>query len=168
MKQAYESERERQPAVVDVIDGDVNIRPVGNADLADLVQLDLAIFEDLAYPYFVLRQLFDLHHAWWLVADHPAGLRGYSLGVPTFDGRLGWLLGLGVRREFRGRGYGRSLTVNSLRLFEAAGVPEVYLTVEPDNLSAIAVYQEVGFTIDRLAKDYLGPGYDRIIMVRRI
>jgi ribosomal-protein-alanine N-acetyltransferase len=152
----------------DVIDGDVHIRPVETTDLTSLVALDAAIFQGLAYPRFVLRQLFDLHRDWWLVADHPEGLRGYSLGVPTFDGRFAWLLGLGVRREFRGRGYGRSLTVNSLRLLETAGVHDVYLTVEPANQGAIELYREVGFKVTALSKDYFGPGNDRIVMTARL
>ncbi|MEV4317138.1 N-acetyltransferase [Actinocrispum sp. NPDC049592] len=146
------------------VDQDVRIRAARTDDLNALVELDTAVFGRLAYQYFVLRQLFDLHREWWLVAEHPEGLRGYSLGVPTFDRRHGWLLGLGVRREFQRRGYGRSLTVRSMRLLADAGVREVSLTVEPANHRAIGLYSELGFERERLARDYLGPGEHRLIM----
>ncbi|WP_051897784.1 GNAT family N-acetyltransferase [Kibdelosporangium aridum] len=151
--------------VAKIVDQDVMIRAAGEADLADLGELDTEIFGELAYPPFVLRQWFDLYRGWWLVAEHPDGLRGYSLGVPVFDRSRGWLLGLGVRQEFWGRGYGRSLTVNSMRLLEGVGVREVHLTVEPGNRPAIALYQDLGFAVDRLVKDYLGPGHDRLLMI---
>ncbi|MCE7011034.1 GNAT family N-acetyltransferase [Kibdelosporangium philippinense] len=151
--------------VAHVIDQDVLIRAASEADLAALGELDAEVFGELAYPPFVLRQWFDLYQGWWLVAQHADGLRGYSLGVPLFDRSLGWLLGLGVRQEFWRRGYGRSLTVNSMRLLEGVGVREVRLTVEPGNRAAITLYRELGFVVDRMVKDYLGPGHDRLLMI---
>jgi [ribosomal protein S18]-alanine N-acetyltransferase len=133
-------------------------------DLDELHILDQNVFQQLGYPYFVLRQLFDLYRECWIVADHPAGLVGYSLGVPDFDRSTGWLLGLAVLPEYRRRGYGRLLTMASLRLLESTGVREICLTVEPRNQAATRLYGEVGFVRRRLVRDYLGPGHDRVIM----
>jgi [ribosomal protein S18]-alanine N-acetyltransferase len=152
----------------EIVDRDVHIRPAEQPDLADLKELDEALFANLAYPYFALRQNFDMYRGWWLVAAHPEGLRGYSLGVPTPDRGRAWLLGLGVRAEFQGRGYGRLLTISSLRKLADFGVPDVYLTVEPSNRPAISLYRELGFAVDRLARDYLGPGEDRLIMIAQL
>lgn len=100
-----------------------------------------------------------------MVAAHPGGLRGYSLGVPTFDRSRGWLLGLGVREPFRRRGYGRSLTRASMRRLADVGVREVYLTVEPTNRWALRLYGGLGFVVEGMGKDYFWPGEDRLIMV---
>jgi [ribosomal protein S18]-alanine N-acetyltransferase len=148
-----------------IVDQDVLIRAASEADLGALGELDAEVFGDLAYPPFVLRQWFDLYRGWWLVAEHVNGLRGYSLGVPVFDRSRGWLLGLGVRPEFQGRGYGRSLTVSSMRMLAGVGVRDVHLTVEPGNRPAITLYHDLGFEVDRLVKDYLGPGHDRLLMI---
>lgn len=145
-------------------DQDFHIRSAHPADLEKIGVLDAAVFGALAYPYFVLRQLFDVHHDCWLVADNSEGLLGYSLGVPTMDRKTGWLLGLGVREDHRRRGYGRSLTLSSLRLLRASGVGEVRLTVEPDNVPATALYRAIGFVARELHHDYLGAGEDRVIM----
>lgn len=149
----------------EVVDQDVRIRVAQPNEFDNLLDLDGAVFEDFAYPPFTLRQLLDLHREWWMVADHPDGLRGYSLGVPTFDRGRAWLLGLGVREQFRRRGYGKSLTRASMRRLADVGVPELYLTVEPDNRWALRLYRGLGFEVEGMGKDYLGPGEDRLIMV---
>jgi ribosomal-protein-alanine N-acetyltransferase len=151
--------------VEEIVDQNVRIRAVQGAELWQLGDADVDIFEHLAYPPFVLRQLFDVHHDWWLVASHPDGLRGYSLGVPTFDRSKGWLLGLGVLEPFRRRGYGKSLTMASIRRLADVGVREVYLTVEPSNRWALRLYRGLGFSVEGVGKDYFGPGEDRLIMV---
>jgi ribosomal protein S18 acetylase RimI-like enzyme len=142
-----------------------HIRSAEQDDLVELGSLDRSIFGRLAYPGFVLRQLFDVHRDCWLVVDHPAGLLGYSLGVPTTDRKIGWLLGLAVRTEYWRRGYGRALTVASVQLLRGTGVGRVCLTVEPGNIAAISLYHEVGFTLDERRDDYFGPGEHRDLMV---
>lgn len=146
-------------------DLDVRIRAAGPEDIDRLCALDAAIFGTMAYPYFVLRQLFDAHRGCWLVAsDENDRMCGYALGVPTFDRSAGWLLGLGVRPDCRGRGYGRVLALASLRLLKSVGVRRAHLTVDPVNSAAISLYEQVGFGLKVEQKDYLGPGEDRIIM----
>lgn len=149
-----------------VADRDVSIRLANFDDLDGLRAVDVEVFGELAYPYFVLRQIFEVYRDCCYVAEYPAGLIGYSLGVPTSDRRSGWLLGLGVAPEHRNRGYGRRLTLASLRLFRGMGVDEVCLTVEPENEIALTLYRHVGFSVAGLCRDYFGPGEDRLIMVR--
>jgi [ribosomal protein S18]-alanine N-acetyltransferase len=149
-------------------DQPAEIRPLRPDELGRLHVLDRDLFGEMAYPYFVLRQLFDLYRGSWLVIDHPSGLLGYSLGVPADDGRSGWLLGLGVRSLFRRRGHGRRLATASVRQLEAVGVSDVYLSVEPNNAAAIGLYEALGFTVKEQHEDYLGPGEHRAIMARSL
>lgn len=72
------------------------IRQAQEKDLADLATLDEMIFCHLAYPYFVLRQIFDVHHGELLVLEQAGGLRGYSIAVRSTTRGLAWFLGLGV------------------------------------------------------------------------
>jgi ribosomal-protein-alanine N-acetyltransferase len=149
-------------------DDQVWIRAAEPSELEVVHQLDQEVFEDLAYPPFVLRQLFELHREFWLIADHPDGPRGYSFGVPASNPRLAWLLGLGVVPRFRGHGYGRLLATASLRLLTSVGVREVRLTVEPGNDSAIALYHDLGFNSRTMCRDYFGPGEDRLLMTTHL
>jgi ribosomal protein S18 acetylase RimI-like enzyme len=146
----------------------VDVRPAKPDELDAIRDLDRAVFGSMSYPYFVLRQLFDLYRPCWMVLDHPAGLIGYSLGAPAVDGTSAWLLGLGVREEFRRRGYGRQLAMASLRFLEATDVSEVYLSVDGENVAAVNMYKSLGFTISAIKNDYLGPGEHRAIMLANL
>lgn len=152
----------------DGFDRDVSVRLARFDDLDGLHELDLKVFDALAYPFFVLRQMFDMHDGCWLVADHPTGLVGYSLAAPTWDRKLGWLLALAVKPEHRGRGHGARLTLESLERLKVMGVPEVRLTVEPGNDVAVALYRRVGFEVMGRRREYFGPGEDRVIMARSL
>lgn len=147
-------------------DRDVIIRAANPAELDSLRALDREVFAELAYPDFVLRQMFDVHRECWLVAEHLSGLIGYSLGVPNTDRTSAWLLGLAVDARFRNRGHGRRLTLASLRLVRSMGVRDVYLTVEPTNEIALTLYRHIGFSMVGLHHSYFGPGEDRLIMAR--
>ncbi len=151
-----------------LVDREVSIRLADFGDLDGLRALDGAVFGHLAYPHFVLRQMFDVYRDFWLVAEHSSGLVGYSLGVPTPDRTVGWILGLAVLPDFRSRGHGRRLTLGSLDMLEAVGVREACLTVEPANFIAIDLYHSVGFTTGGLYEEYFGEDEDRIVMVRSL
>lgn len=144
---------------------EVQIRSATVEDLENLASLDLAAFGDLAYPPFVLRQLFDVHRDCLLVADHASGLLGYSLAAPTLDRSEGWLLALAVRQECRKKGYGERLIDKSLEVLQLHGTSTFYLTVEQNNAPAISLYKKKGFELKEIKKDYLGPGQDRALMV---
>lgn len=146
--------------------GPVVIRTVKEQDLESLHALDKEIFDGMAYPYFVLRQLLDLHARHCLLADDGTRLVGYCLGAVSAapDPHTGWLLGLGVSRELRGGGYGRDLAKETLRRLREDGARRVQLAVEPDNDPAIHLYESLGFRVVEYRTDYSGPGGDRMIM----
>ena len=145
-------------------DLDVRIRPVKEEDLAELISVDGEAFGSLAYPTFVLMQLFDVHRDCLLVAERDGGLIGYSLAAPTLDRTESWLLALGVRKAFRGQGHGRRLLIASLATLRERGISTFHLTVDPDNAHAIRLYKSEGFVVQRLVPNRLGPGEDRLEM----
>jgi ribosomal-protein-alanine N-acetyltransferase len=160
------TQRRGKPVTYDVDDREIRIRVAESRDLTEVGELDIEVFGSLAYPVFVLRQLFDVHLDCWLVAEHSTGLLGYSLGVPTTDGATGWILGLAVRPAFRRQHCGTRLTEASLRLLGSRKTRTAYLTVDPDNMAAVALYRKLGFTAGELFQDYLGPGEHRRLMTR--
>ncbi|HEX4222502.1 MAG TPA: N-acetyltransferase [Pseudonocardiaceae bacterium] len=143
---------------------DILIRGVDRDDFVELESIDTGVFGTLAYPTFVLRQFMDVHGESLLVAASAGGLCGYSLGAATIDHGEGWLLALAVRDEFRGRGYGRALTTETLKVLRRHRVRTACLTVAPGNVAALGLYRSLGFTPLREVEDYLGTGEDRVIM----
>ncbi|MFF1447395.1 GNAT family N-acetyltransferase [Streptomyces sp. NPDC058274] len=147
-------------------DRPLRMRGVEESDLPALARLDQEVFQRDAYPFFVLRQLFDVHPEDFLVLDDGETLRGYVLVGSAPEAGSSWILGLGVTPDRRGRGHGRRLMVEILRrLRTTAGIREVRLTVEPTNAPAIVLYRSLGFSPEgAVRKGYFGPDEDRLIM----
>ncbi|CAL9545547.1 Mycothiol acetyltransferase [Streptomyces sp. enrichment culture] len=143
----------------------IRTRPVTESDLPLLARLDEELFPQWSYPYFVLRQLFDLHGDRMLVLDDGGVLVGYAVAGLSSDGRCGWVLALGVDPGLRGRGLGRRLLDGCLRGLREDGADEVRLTVDPANAAALTLYGERGFAPVEQRDDYFGPGADRLVMV---
>jgi mycothiol synthase len=58
-----------------------------------------------------------------------------------------WIVQVGTRPEWRGRGLGSALVVEALRRFRAAGRDHVTLDVNVNNPSAARVYARLGFVV---------------------
>ncbi|MCI3269788.1 GNAT family N-acetyltransferase [Streptomyces cylindrosporus] len=147
----------------------LRLRSVTEADLDALALLDREAFPEEPYPYFVLRQMYDVYPDHLLVLDDGTALKGYVLVGTRPDKSRSWILGLGITRDERGRGYGRRLMEEVLGRLRGIGVREVLLTVAPSNAAAILLYETLGFTAEQtVRKDYFGPGADRLVMRLRL
>lgn len=142
----------------------VLIRGINDADIGAVAEVDAELFGDLAYPYFAMRQLLDVHRRHCLVLEQGESLVGYSLGALGGVPATGWLLGLGVLPPQRGYGYAAELVRRTVDRLHADGAESVLLTVEPDNAPAIHVYEARGFRIAGYDATYFGPREGRLIM----
>ncbi|CAL9452950.1 GNAT family N-acetyltransferase [Streptomyces griseomycini] len=145
------------------------LRTARESDLPELRRLDVEVFREVAYPAFLLRQLYDMYAEHFLVLDDGEGsLRGYVLAATTALSRDSWILGLCVTEDRRRHGLGRELMVEVLTRLRRSGIEQVRLTVEPANRAAILLYHSLGFRPEQpdagLRRDYFGPGEDRRIM----
>jgi ribosomal protein S18 acetylase RimI-like enzyme len=140
------------------------VRVASARDLDRLSRIDQAIFTDEPYPFFVLRQLLEVHGDRMLVLDRAGELTGYSLLATRTDRSQCWVLGLGVLEHARGLGYGRLLLDRSIELLTADGVAELWLSVGPDNKIAINLYRSAGFAVVRHHAEYFGHDGDRLIL----
>jgi ribosomal-protein-alanine N-acetyltransferase len=145
-------------------------RPARLDDLADLCLLDHDIFGKLAYPYFVLRQWFDVHGEHFVVIDSSsarAGLCGYAMVALEPSRETAWLLGLGVHEDHRGRGFGDVLMSKAIEICEKAGAKQIKITVRPTNDAALGVYTKAGFSQVDEENDYFGAGEPRLLLMKR-
>ena len=76
----------------------------------------------------------------------------------TFDG-ASYLSSIGTRPEWRGRGFGKLITMALARDSIASGVDLVYLGVYADNQRAMHLYQRLGFHL-------LGPRSSDMLLER--
>ncbi|OAR25182.1 hypothetical protein A8W25_05885 [Streptomyces sp. ERV7] len=144
---------------------DGQVRQAVEGDLAAIAALEARAFPGLSYPYFALRQLFDVHGHHMLVSAGTGGLYGYALLAGDGSGRS-WLLSLAVERTHRQRGHGRSLLDAVLSRADDRGLGAVWLSVAPDNHPALRLYEASGFCLVERHSDYLGPSQERLLMVR--
>ncbi|MEE4543042.1 N-acetyltransferase [Streptomyces sp. V4-01] len=142
-----------------------DVRRAVEGDLAAIAALEACAFPGLSYPYFVLRQLFDVHSHLMLVTAGAEGLRGYVL-LAGDGGGQSWLLSLAVHRSHRRQGHGRRLLDAVLGLADDRGLGAVRLSVEPDNHPALRLYHAAGFCLVERRPGYLGSGHDRLLMAR--
>ncbi|WP_460065462.1 N-acetyltransferase family protein [Streptomyces sp. YKOK-I1] len=143
----------------------LRIRRATEADLPQLARLDEEAFPRNAYPFFVLRQLLVSSKDFLLLVEEGGELRGYVLATPPHEAQS-WVLSLAIVPALRGQGLGRQLMTGILGRLRAQGTHSVWLSVEPGNEAAVALYLSLGFAPDPGGprKDYFGPGEDRLLM----
>ena len=77
--------------------------------------------------------------------DSPVAGQVIGYGVMSLCAGEAHILNVCVRAEFRNLGFGRRLLEHLLERAAASGVAEAFLEVRPSNLSAIRLYQHLGF-----------------------
>ncbi|WP_280268967.1 GNAT family N-acetyltransferase [Nocardia wallacei] len=135
-----------------------NYRPARFADLDDLAAIESEVFAE-PYLYLMLRQLFDLHGAEWLVAEVDDTVIGYALTLEKSGRAL--LFTFAVAKQYQGLGYGRALLDRTLQVFREQGADVMYLTVRPDNHPASNLFKQAGFEFVEHDDRYFGPGEPR-------
>ncbi|WP_459545719.1 N-acetyltransferase family protein [Nocardia sp. X0981] len=135
------------------------------ADLEDIAAVEAEVFAE-PYLYLMLRQLFDLHGAEWLVAEVGGSVIGYALTLEKSGRAL--LFTFAVARKYQGAGYGRALLEHTLHLCRELGTETVYLTVRPDNHPASNLFKQAGFAFVEHDERYFGPGEPRDVYEFRL
>jgi ribosomal protein S18 acetylase RimI-like enzyme len=119
----------------------------------------------------ILPQLFFLHFEGtsFVAEDEDGDLAGFLCGfLSQTSPEEAYIHFVGVSPERRGEGIGRSLYE---RFFEEARGHErsvVRCVTSPGNEVSVAFHDALGFEVDRVAKDYDGPGEDRVLLVKRL
>ncbi|MFF3228673.1 GNAT family N-acetyltransferase [Nocardia suismassiliense] len=134
------------------------------SDLDGVAAIETERFGDQSYPYFALRQLFDLHGANWLIVEVDGVVLGHVL-VALLPDRRAWLLSLAVTQESCGRGYGSTLLTEAIKLCRKQKMRSVLITVRPTNQSAYNLYRRIGFQwTGHHEERYFGAGEPRDVL----
>jgi ribosomal protein S18 acetylase RimI-like enzyme len=119
----------------------------------------------------MLPKLFFLHfEGTTFVADgDDEQLAGFLIGfLSQTDGAEAYIHFVGVAPEQRGEGLGRELYARFFESVRAQGRTVVRCVTSPGNAGSIAFHEALGFEVERIAKDYDGPGEDRVVFVKRL
>jgi ribosomal-protein-alanine N-acetyltransferase len=120
---------------------EVHIRPMMEIDLPEVAVIERKSY---AFPWSenIFRDCLRVGYT-CRALDLEGQIVGY--GVMSLGAGEAHVLNVCVRDEFRNLGFGRRLMEHLLERAAAAGVHEAFLEVRPSNLSAIRLYQRLGF-----------------------
>ena len=148
------------------LQGTLEIDRANFSDLLDLFALECQCFDQEIR--FSRQQLFYLLKSprveiyvmrdWQHLSASPKGgqiiAQAIFLKRKTKRGEVARLYSLSVKPEYRGRGYSKQLLSKSLADLRQQNILMIYLEVETENRTAIALYQSLGFAPVKLLKDY--------------
>lgn len=88
-----------------------------------------------------------------------AKLQDQTIGMAavSFENQMATLFGVGIKPEFKGKGYGKALVVQVLETLMAKGISDITIEVDSDNKVAYNLYKKVGFKIDVAYSYYIKP-----------
>jgi ribosomal protein S18 acetylase RimI-like enzyme len=119
----------------------------------------------------MLPKLFFLHfEGTSFVAERDDGtIAGFLIGfLSQTDEREAYVHFVGIAPEFRGSGLGRQLYERFFSVARRQGRKTVRCVTSPANEASVAFHEALGFTVDRVATDYDGPGEDRVLFVKHL
>ena len=119
----------------------------------------------------MLPQLFFLHFEGtsFVAEDEEGDLAAFLCGfLSQTDSDEAYIHFVGVSPEHRGEGVGRTLYERFFDEVRAQGRSVVRCVTSPVNEESSGFHEALGFEIDRVAKDYDGPGEDRVLLVKRL
>ncbi len=120
---------------------EVQIRPLMEIDLPEVASIEQQSY-DFPGSENIYRDCLRVGYT-CRALDLAGQLSGY--GVMSLGAGEAHILNVCVREQFRSVGFGRRLLEHLLERAAAAGVAEAFLEVRPSNLSAIRLYQHLGF-----------------------
>ena len=114
------------------------------ADLSELVSLENEFDGDRLSPR-QMRWHLDNPRALFRVLRHHGVLQGYSLSLMRADSPQARLYSIAVSSAARGRGFGRMLLLDAMKHCRRLARSAISLEVRQDNVSAIQLYESLGF-----------------------
>lgn len=140
-----------------------------DADFSAVSALDDGVHDEPYTRAVFIRQAACLFPATFLLAEEDSRVIGYAIaGMVQGDGSAGWLLRLYVTANARREGAGTLLLSSLLARMTSFGAGECYLSVSPENGSALPLYRREGFVVVDEVSDYFGRGEDRLIMKKQL
>jgi RimJ/RimL family protein N-acetyltransferase len=122
------------------------IRKLRNADRDDIMEISKHVWEGHDYVPSVINQWLkdSKSHSYGVEIDgHVVALGNLRL---IEDGRIGWMEGLRVHPEFRGRGFATDITRHIVKTAEHLRVERLRYTTSDENAASLKLAKMAGFS----------------------
>lgn len=152
--------------------GDYVIRRCQSEDIQSVIGVNLTTLPEHYSDYFFESILKELPES-FVVAELDRRVVGYIMckiefGFSNFRKlgfvKKGHVVSVGVLEEHRGKGLGKALMLEGISGLMSRRGDEIYLEVRVSNVSAIAMYEKLGFTIKSRLRSYYRDGEDAFLM----
>ena len=122
---------------------DVNLRPVEKRDIAAIIAIEKACFEDF-WRYDALSfEDIAATHPYFVVAELNGNVVGYQFNA--LEDEFGYLVRIAVHPSVKGHGVGVRLMSEAITFFQKAHVLRIMLNTQDDNARAHRLYEWFGF-----------------------
>ncbi len=142
---------------------------ISEATWRDLFPIQALEHECFGEDAWVLLEMLGVLTFSGVVRLKAVGYGGVLVGFIAGDMRgkdgAGWIMTVGVTRAYRRLGVAKALMAACEQVMR---LPVVKLTVRTSNLSAIALYEKLGYTRSKVWPKYYHNGEDGLVMKREI
>lgn len=144
------------------------VRPARLSDLDALLEIEESAFAGDRFSRARYRYLLTRANASSVVATEAGEVAGVMVMLWRRNSQRGHLYTIAVHPKFHGKGYGRILMEECIRLSRAKGCDRIVLEVRADNRGAINLYRKFGFEVTETLPNYYEDGGDGYRMVREL
>jgi ribosomal protein S18 acetylase RimI-like enzyme len=148
----------------------VRIRPAQPSDYGRVIQ-HVNVWWGGREMAPMLPKLFFLHFEGtsFVAEDEGGALTGFLVGfLSQSDPAEAYVHFVGVAPAHRGSGVGRDLYETFFEAARSHGRGVVRCVTSPVNEPSVEFHRALGFEVERVARDYDGPGEDRVLLIRRL
>ncbi|GKS60843.1 ribosomal-protein-alanine N-acetyltransferase RimI [Candidatus Nitrosocosmicus sp.] len=153
-----------------------NIRRCTYEDLNAVIDINLKTLPEHYTEYFFESLLREIPEA-FIVAEIDNLIVGYIMcklefGFSNFRKlgfvKKGHVVSIALLQEHRGKKIGEALMIEGINGISSRKGDEIYLEVRTSNISAISLYQKLGFQTKSILKSYYRDGEDANLMALEI
>jgi len=125
-------------------------RPMTAADLDAIMEIEPHIYSHPWTRGNFADSLKSAHNAWVLM--HNEEIIGYALMMMVLD--EAHLLNLSISKAYQKQGLGRLLLEHMISIAQTLNAANMFLEVRASNISAIALYENIGFNEMAVRRGY--------------
>ncbi|MDF2924755.1 MAG: GCN5-related N-acetyltransferase [Paenibacillaceae bacterium] len=126
---------------------EVSLRQVTRDNLRECIQLKpSAEQQGFVAPNVISLAQSKVEKDWYPLCIYAGDtMVGFAMYGIDADDRKMWISRLMIDENYQGRGYGQAALKRLIDLIEQHGFTEVFLSIEPENITARRLYEKVGF-----------------------
>ncbi len=132
------------------LSSDYQFRPMTEDDVDEIMRIEPHIYSHPWSRGNFVDALRSGYASWVLLKEKQ--MIGYSLMMMVLDEAQ--LLNLSIAKAYQKRGLGRLLLEHMIAVAKRHGAANMFLEVRPSNISAIALYENIGFNEMAIRRGY--------------